>query len=164
MLQGLQSWRYCCLWLCLRLQLLLHVAHGHCSSIFPAVQLHRPGSWVKRSGRRGEWCGPHCQQVFLPKATASTRHIKDLAATAGADAEFVRLDSVGGTTLYIRADAIRQGVNFPVRHVIGSQWDCEGFDGIETEGLCYMAEPLGYTCWAILDATVVHEGYHTARR
>ena len=133
--------------------------------------------------------------MFLPFATPSTRYIKDLAASVDADAEFVKLDSVGGTTLYITAEAIRQGVNFPVRHIIGSQWDCEGcvfqslhakalgrqnaphvpwgevwrvgflsrYDGIETEGLCYMAEPLGFGCWAMLHATVVHEGYHPAR-
>ena len=64
--------------------------------------------------------------MFLPSATPSTRYIKDLAASVDADAEFVKLDSVGGTTLYITAEAIRQGVNFPVRHIIGSQWDCEG--------------------------------------
>ena len=65
--------------------------------------------------------------MFLPSSTPSARYIKDLAAAADADVEFVRLDSVGGTTLYITAEAIRQGVNFPVRHIIGSQWDCEGY-------------------------------------
>ena len=65
--------------------------------------------------------------MFLPSSTPSARYIKDLAATVDADVEFVRLDSVGGTALYINAEAIRQGVNFPVRHIIGSQWDCEGY-------------------------------------
>ncbi|KAK1932430.1 Jouberin [Phytophthora citrophthora] len=58
--------------------------------------------------------------------------------------EFVPLDSVGGTMLYVRAEIHRQGVVFPANYIIGSEWGREGYDGIETEGLCYSAHFLGF--------------------
>ncbi|KAI9922689.1 hypothetical protein PsorP6_000462 [Peronosclerospora sorghi] len=57
---------------------------------------------------------------------------------------FVPLDSVGGTMLYVRADIHRQGVLFSTNYVIGSEWGREGYDGIETEGLCFNALLLGF--------------------
>ncbi|ETN18835.1 hypothetical protein PPTG_04309 [Phytophthora nicotianae INRA-310] len=69
---------------------------------------------------------------------------------------FVPLDSVGGTMLYVRADIHRQGVMFPVHYVIGSEWGREGYDGIETEGLCYSAHFLGYKCWGMPQDAIQH--------
>ncbi|KAI9980784.1 hypothetical protein PInf_010103 [Phytophthora infestans] len=69
---------------------------------------------------------------------------------------FVPLDSVGGTMLYVRADIHRQGVMFPVHYVIGSEWGREGYDGIETEGLCYTAHFLGYKCWGMPPDIIRH--------
>ncbi|EEY53468.1 uncharacterized protein PITG_07124 [Phytophthora infestans T30-4] len=69
---------------------------------------------------------------------------------------FVPLDSVGGTMLYVRADIHRQGVMFPVHYVIGSEWGREGYDGIETEGLCYSAHFLGYKCWGMPHDAIQH--------
>ncbi|KAI9190848.1 Anp1-domain-containing protein [Polychytrium aggregatum] len=68
------------------------------------------------------------------------------------------LDSVGGTVLYVRADVHRNGVNFPPFYLIGSDWDAKygGYDGIETEGLCYIARTIGYRCWAMPHITVSH--------
>ncbi|ETO64546.1 hypothetical protein F444_17954 [Phytophthora nicotianae P1976] len=69
---------------------------------------------------------------------------------------FVPLDSVGGTMLYVRADIHRQGVMFPVHYIIGSEWGREGYDGIETEGLCYSAHFLGYKCWGMPQDAIEH--------
>ncbi|KAL4138214.1 hypothetical protein PRIC2_001721 [Phytophthora ramorum] len=74
----------------------------------------------------------------------------------GGDDAFVPLDSVGGTMLYVNADVHRQGIVFPVHHVIGSEWEREGYDGIETEGLCYIAHFLGFKCWGMPNDLIYH--------
>ncbi|RLN96327.1 hypothetical protein BBJ28_00006757 [Nothophytophthora sp. Chile5] len=66
------------------------------------------------------------------------------------------LDSVGGSVLYVRADVHRQGVLFPPHYVIGSEWEAEGYDGIETEGLCYIAHFLGFKCWGMPNDLIFH--------
>ncbi len=35
-------------------------------------------------------------------------------------------------------------------------WAAEGVDGYETEGLCYIANAMGYTCWGMPQETIVH--------
>lgn len=70
--------------------------------------------------------------------------------------DYVRLDSVGGTMLYVRADIHRQGVIFPHFFVIGAEWEKIGNDGIETEGLCYEAHFLGYKCWGMPHHIIYH--------
>jgi len=72
----------------------------------------------------------------------------------------VPIDSVGGTILYVKADVHREGVAFATSYVIGAEWDMlEGWDGIETEGLCYMARPLGYSCWGMPNVYIEHTPY-----
>ncbi|GDY43676.1 hypothetical protein SANT12839_045580 [Streptomyces antimycoticus] len=59
----------------------------------------------------------------------------------------VRVDSVGGTALLVRAELHRDGLNFPsfpYRQLI------------ETEGLAAMALDMGTACWALPDLEVVH--------
>lgn len=59
----------------------------------------------------------------------------------------VRVDSVGGTALLVRADLHRDGLifpPFPYLHLI------------ETEGLAAMARDMGTACWALPDLEVVH--------
>ncbi|TMW66843.1 hypothetical protein Poli38472_011959 [Pythium oligandrum] len=70
--------------------------------------------------------------------------------------DYIALDSVGGTMLYVRADIHRQGVLFPHHYIIGSEWDMEGYDGIETEGLCYSAHFLGFRCWGMPHEVIHH--------
>ncbi|KAF3908118.1 hypothetical protein ABW21_db0208087 [Orbilia brochopaga] len=65
------------------------------------------------------------------------------------DNELVHLDAVGGTALYIRADLLREGLSFPAYSVSGTQWGRDGKDGVETEGLCYIAERMGYGCYGL---------------
>lgn len=59
----------------------------------------------------------------------------------------VRVDSVGGTVLLVRADLHRDGLtfpSFPYRQLI------------ETEGLAAMAQDMGTACWALPDLEVMH--------
>ncbi|MFF2847398.1 glycosyltransferase [Streptomyces sp. NPDC058001] len=61
--------------------------------------------------------------------------------------ELVRIDSVGGTVLLVRADLHRAGLVFPTvpyQHLI------------ETEGLAALAKDMGTTCWALPGLEVVH--------
>jgi hypothetical protein len=67
------------------------------------------------------------------------------------------LDSVGGTFLFVKAEVHRKGVLFPNGYVIGTEWGMkEGWDGIETEGLCYLARQIGYQCWGIANEAIHH--------
>ncbi|MET7617866.1 glycosyltransferase [Streptomyces sp. NPDC005408] len=59
----------------------------------------------------------------------------------------LRVDSVGGTALLIRADLHRDGLTFP-------SFPYEQL--IETEGLAAMARDMGTACWALPDLEVVH--------
>ncbi|ETW02970.1 hypothetical protein H310_05411 [Aphanomyces invadans] len=86
-----------------------------------------------------------------PADDGLTRHMNDMRWH-----EFYPLDSVGGTMLYVKADIHRQGVVFTTHHVIGSDWKYEGYDGIETEGLCYVAGMLGYKCYAMPQDIIYH--------
>ncbi|GEQ67615.1 hypothetical protein JCM33374_g1280 [Metschnikowia sp. JCM 33374] len=69
----------------------------------------------------------------------------------------VPLDSVGGAVLFAKSIIYKQGVLFPTMNVVGTAWSrSEGFDGIETEGLCYMAKSLGYHCFAMPNLVAQH--------
>jgi peptide chain release factor subunit 1 len=85
-------------------------------------------------------------------------YMHDLRGTGRA----VRIDSVGGTVLLVRADVHRDGLIFPAfRYGVESKsirtrhplWD-KG--EIETEGLAAMARDMGLQCWGIPDLQVVH--------
>ncbi|GMF47502.1 unnamed protein product [Phytophthora fragariaefolia] len=82
--------------------------------------------------------------------------VKRMKQFHGGEDTFVPLDSVGGTMLYVKAEVHRQGVLFPVHHLIGSEWGNEGYDGIETEGLCYVAHFLGLKCWGMPNTLIYH--------
>lgn len=65
------------------------------------------------------------------------------------DDDLIRLDAIGGTILYIRADVVRQGLMFASNPVIGISWDEDGYDAHETEGLCVNARPMGQECFLL---------------
>lgn len=67
-----------------------------------------------------------------------------------------QLSSVGGTMLWVRADVHRDGVVFPVANVVGAEWTRQGYLGLETEGICWMANFLGYKCWGMPWLTIMH--------
>lgn len=69
----------------------------------------------------------------------------------------VPLDSVGGAVLFAKSIVYKQGAIFPTSNIVGTSWDrSEGYDGIETEGLCYLARPLGYSCWGMPNVVAHH--------
>ena len=72
------------------------------------------------------------------------------------DQEWVEVDSVGGTFLFVRSIVFREGLSFPTQYIVGGEWDREGYDGIETEGLCYNARFLGYKCWGLPNEVTEH--------
>lgn len=86
------------------------------------------------------------------------RHMHDLRGAGGP----VRLDSVGGTVLLIRADLHRDGLVFPPfpygkeSPAIRTEHPVWGKGEIETEGLAAMARDMGAQCWGLPDLEVVH--------
>lgn len=79
-----------------------------------------------------------------------TRVMVPQAIMGTADSDIVPLDSVGGTILYIRASLVREGVVFPHFNIVGTTWGQPGWVGVETEGLCYMANGLvGGGCYVL---------------
>jgi hypothetical protein len=44
----------------------------------------------------------------------------------------------------------------PLHPPSGAGWEHPGYDGQESEGLCWTAKWLGYTCWLAPDAVVAH--------
>ncbi|KAJ3551874.1 hypothetical protein NPX13_g11252 [Xylaria arbuscula] len=66
------------------------------------------------------------------------------------DDDLLHVDSVGATILYMRTHLIRQGLSFPAWNVVGTTWSHDGWSGIETEGLCYMASQIeGGGCFVL---------------
>jgi hypothetical protein len=58
------------------------------------------------------------------------------------DNDLLHVDSVGATFLYMRAHLVRQGISFPTSNVVGTTWSRDGWYGVETEGICYLASRL----------------------
>ncbi|KAI0467438.1 Anp1-domain-containing protein [Xylaria cf. heliscus] len=66
------------------------------------------------------------------------------------DNDLLHVDSVGATILYIRAHLVRQGITFPPSNVVGTTWSHEGWAGIESEGICFLASQLeGGGCFVL---------------
>ncbi|RLV89082.1 hypothetical protein JA1_005374 [Spathaspora sp. JA1] len=62
----------------------------------------------------------------------------------------VKLDAVGGYVIFVKSIIYKQGILFPNSNVVGTNWDrLQGYDGVETQGFCYMANALGYQCWGM---------------
>lgn len=95
----------------------------------------------------------------FPQKTKQNRHgdIKFLDELAHNKSEFVQLNSVGGTMLWVKASVHRDGVVFPVANIVGSEWDRQGFVGLETEGICWLADFLGYKCWGMPHTVIMHD-------
>ncbi len=86
-------------------------------------------------------------------------HMEDLRGSGR-----VRLDSVGGTMLLVRADRHRDGLVFPPFFYGGqSRWVRSPhpergarLGEIETEGLGVMAKDMGIECWGLPDLEILH--------
>jgi hypothetical protein len=90
---------------------------------------------------RNAWRGP------------DDRHLSDLRH----EGDIVRLDSVGGTMLLIRADLHRDGLIFPPfpynRHHPKAR---PNLPELETEGLGLMAHDMGHQCWGMPNLEIRH--------
>ncbi|MDR3520859.1 MAG: hypothetical protein P4L54_04495 [Acidocella sp.] len=90
---------------------------------------------------------------------SGTRHLSDRRGEG-----LVRLTSVGGTMLLVRADLHRDGLVFPPFFYGGrSPWVREthplrgaAVGEIETEGLAIMAKDMGLECWGLPDIEILH--------
>lgn len=102
--------------------------------------------------------------VYVPHDTENVEHLEklhlDLLATNKKTPEntLVEIDSVGGAILFVKSEVFKYGIQFPPYYVIGADWDLPlgGYDGIETEGLCYASKILGYKCWAMPGLLAYH--------
>ena len=87
------------------------------------------------------------------------KHLSDMRGQG-----IVRLESVGGTMLLVRADRHRDGLVFPpFFYGARSRWvrDPHPLRGhhvgeIETEGLALMAKDMGIECWGLPDLEIRH--------
>ncbi len=80
-------------------------------------------------------------------------HLDDLRD----EGELVRLDSVGGTALLVRADVHRDGLIFPAYPYGHANPKIRGNPPeVETEGFGIMADDLGYRCWGMPHLEVIH--------
>lgn len=88
-------------------------------------------------------------KLFVPSSSLERVSVETLTGTTGDD-DIFWLDSVGGVVLYMKAQLVRMGLNFPSYYVVGTAWDRQnGWDGIETEGVCYIANTMGYGCYGL---------------
>jgi Anp1 len=109
---------------------------------------------------------PHCVTEYGGKSFDRNAwrddgrlHMQDLRGSG-----CVRLDSVGGTMLLVRADRHRDGLVFPPFFYGGqSRWvrshhPLRGtrVGEIETEGLGVMAKDMGIECWGLPDLEILH--------
>ena len=114
-----------------------------------AHKLHAQGQYDLNAWR-GRRSGPNnIEQEMLwndlsawepHPAPEGRTHILDQAIDKTSDDDLIRLDSVGGTILMFRADLVRMGLNFATGYVVGMTFEHgEGYDGIETEGVCVLS-------------------------
>ncbi|KAG0377142.1 hypothetical protein BGX24_006644 [Mortierella sp. AD032] len=115
------------------------------------------GEFIDKNAWVGERIEPNAEElaiieqggIFVPRP-------KSVKFTHELQEEFSELDSVGGTVLFVRGEVHREGVAFTTNYIIGAGWNHEGYDGIESEGLCYVAKYLGYKCWGMPQAIAEH--------
>lgn len=69
----------------------------------------------------------------------------------GAVEGLARLDAVGATVVMMKAALVRQGLVFSVGYMVGMDWGDEGWDGIESEGLCLQARTMGCSCYGMVE-------------
>ncbi|KAF2158248.1 glycosyltransferase family 62 protein [Myriangium duriaei CBS 260.36] len=70
------------------------------------------------------------------------QHLVDALIKGTGGNDIIPLTTVGATILYMRSSLIAQGLNFPHQYVVGTRWGKDGWDGIESEGVCYRARGL----------------------
>ncbi|KAF9981652.1 hypothetical protein BGZ75_007004 [Mortierella antarctica] len=128
--------------------------------ITTATTLGPGGPFYDLNAWAGERIKPNEQQmkeveeggIFVPRPLR-VKYTHELSG------DFAELDSVGGTVLFVRGEVHREGVAFTTNNVIGTGWNHEGYDGIETEGLCHVAKFLDYKCWGMPHTITEHTSH-----
>lgn len=76
------------------------------------------------------------------------------------DRDLVKLDSVGGTMLLVKADIHRDGLVFPpFPYGLDNPRRRPGRGEIETEGLGLLAGDMGYECWGLPNLEIKHHPF-----
>lgn len=106
---------------------------------------------------------PHCVQTFggetFDKNAWRDQGAVHMDQLRGGE-EFVELDAVGGTVLWIHADLHRDGLIFPpFPYGLRSGKARDGRGEVETEGLGIMAHDMGHIPWGMPDFEVRHRTY-----
>lgn len=102
--------------------------------------------------------------IFVPMdRSGEMEHLEQMALLLTSNKktkpyETVEIDSVGGAVLFLKSEIFKMGIQFPPFYVVGSDWELPlgGYDGIETEGLCYEARIIGYSCWGMPNLVAQH--------
>ncbi|KAG6599547.1 Mannan polymerase complex subunit mnn9 [Phytophthora cinnamomi] len=163
LMSSLETWHQGVLWLDADVEiipshLLPKMVHSGLDILMPTCYTRYHGVWINYD--QNGWIGQRAVrpadlgdgEFFMP----GPLNVKLLDEVEDKSKPFTPMDSVGGTMLYVRAEVHRQGVVFPMHYVIGSEWGREGYDGIETEGLCYAAHFLGFKCWGMVNESIQH--------
>ncbi|KAF9330634.1 hypothetical protein BG006_006412 [Podila minutissima] len=115
-----------------------------------ATRMGPNGGFMDFNAWVGERITPNAEeQAVIERGGIFVPQPRNVKYTHELQEEFGELDSVGGTVLFVRGEIHREGVAFTTNYVIGAGWKYEGYDGIESEGLCYVAGFLGYKCWGM---------------
>ncbi|GAB7349635.1 hypothetical protein MBLNU459_g0314t2 [Dothideomycetes sp. NU459] len=110
---------------------------------------HQPDSPARKTPTTEDLEDMKHGKIFVPDFTPNHLDMRRLTEASGDD-DIFWLDSVGGLILYIKAELVRTGLVFPPYYVIGTSWDRpNGWDAIETEGLCYIANTMGWGCYGL---------------
>lgn len=89
------------------------------------------------------------REAALANLIDTRKSLEDLKETA--EDGLVPVDSVGASLLYIKSSLIWQGLGFPHFNIVGTTWGRSGWVGIDSEGLCYVAQMLrGGGCHALM--------------
>ena len=98
---------------------------------------------------------PEGKTLYVPRHVGGQAWA--LADSRFQGSDYVELTSVGGTWLLMSTEVILAGVNFGTFNVIGNTWHNEGYDGIETESVCFMANRIGKKCWGMPNVRIYHK-------
>jgi hypothetical protein len=116
------------------------IVAAHC--VFPGGGTCDLNTFIFAGDARGDDPAHLIDGLYQPPRGVGRRYLEDAA-----DQDLVRVDSVGGAALLVRAQLHRDGLNFPA-------FSYGGY--IETEGLAMMASDMGYPCWALPRLLVTH--------
>ena len=130
-------------------------------ALFAAAAANASSSGAKGTSSAGAAAGAGADAA--PRAGDANSTAAGATSAAPLPPPFVPIDSVGGCTTLVRADVHREGALFAPHFSVGASWGAEGGDGIESEGLCYVARAMGRSCWLATRVVTHHQSYWVKR-